>query len=328
MYEFNQIYGNENIIKSLKNSIINNTISNAYIFDGAEKTGKETIAKCFAKLLQCKKNNQNPCNECSSCLSFDNGNNPDVIFLKSEKKTIGVEEIREKIIKNTNIKPFNNKYKIFIIKDAHKMTTQAQNAILKTLEEPPPYTVFLLLSKNYNLFLPTILSRCILFKIKPISTYLIKEFLKNQSFEFDRNNIDIYANYSLGSIGKAIEIATSKHFFELRKFTLNEIYNLQNSDLIQMYNSINKLEEYKDNIQQILDIFLLTYRDAIIYKSTNSFEKVIQKDTNEIIQKLSKFSYKNLIKKINAILNSKNFLNQNINFYMNMECLFLKLKEK
>ncbi len=115
MYEFDEIYGNENIIKSLKNSIKNSTISNAYIFDGAEKTGKETIAKCFAKLIQCQERGDSPCKKCASCLSFDSGNNPDIIYLKSDKKTIylksdkktiGIEEIREKIIKNVDIKPF------------------------------------------------------------------------------------------------------------------------------------------------------------------------------------------------------------------------------
>lgn len=328
MYEFNEIYGNENIIKSLKNSIKNNTISNAYIFDGAEKTGKETIAKCFAKLLQCKENGEIPCQKCSSCLSFDNGNNPDIIYLKSDKKTIGVEEIREKIIKNTETKPFNCKYKIFIIKDAHTMTIQAQNAILKTIEEPPNYVVFLLLSKNYNLFLPTILSRCILFKIKPLNLSLIERYLQNSAEEFDKKNIPLYVAYSEGSIGKAMQIATSTEFFEIRKFTLDEINFLDKKDLIQMYNSINKFENYKENIQEILDIFLLTYRDCLIYKKTNSFEKVIQKDIEKMIYELSQMSIKNLIKKIDAILNAKLYLKQNANFNMAMECLFLKLKEK
>lgn len=328
MYEFDEIYGNENIIKSLKNSIKNSTISNAYIFDGAEKTGKETIAKCFAKLIQCQESSTSPCKKCASCLSFDNGNNPDIIYLKSDKKTIGIEEIREKIIKNVDIKPFNFKYKIFIIKDAHKMTIQAQNAILKTMEEPPSYVVFLLLSKNYNLFLPTILSRCILFKIKPINLNLIEKYLQNSTEEFDKKNIDIYVAYSEGSIGKAMQIATSKEFFEIRKLTIEEITFLEEKDLIQMYDLINKFENYKENIQDILDIFLLTYRDCLIYKKFNSFEKVIQKDIKNLILDLSKMSIKNLINKIEAILNTKLYLQQNANFNMAMECLFLKLKEK
>lgn len=330
MYEFSKILGNENIIKNLKNAIKNNTVSHSYIFDGAEKTGKETIAKTFAKLLQCEENGEKkePCGRCSSCLSFDNGNNPDVIYIKGDKKKLGIEEIREKVIKNTETKPFKHKYKIFIIKNAHTMTIQAQNAILKTIEEPPKFAIFLLLSNNYSLFLPTILSRCILFKIKPLKPNLIEKYLNETNEEIDKINIPIYVAYSEGSIGKAMKMATSKEFLELRNNIINEIKELDEKDLISMYKTIEKIENYKEDIQTVLDIFLLTYRDCIIYNQTKSLKNIIQKDIEFTIKNISKMSIKNLIGKIDAILKAKLYLKQNANFNMTMECLLLKLKEK
>ena len=327
MYEFNKILGNENIIKNLKASIKNDTISHSYIFDGAKKSGKETIAKSFAKLLQCEENGQEPCLKCSSCLSFDNGNNPDIIYIKGDKKKLGVEEIRELVIKNIDTKPFKYKYKIFIIKDAHTMTIQAQNAILKTIEEPPKFIIFLLLSKNYSLFLPTILSRCILFKIKPLKITLIEKYLNNIP-EIDKNYIHLYTAYSEGSIGKALQIANSNEFLEIRKNIIYEIQELEKRDLIGIYKTSQIIERYKEDIQVVLDIFLLTYRDCIIYKQNNSFEKVIQKDINYIIIEISKMPIKNLLKKIDAILKAKLYLEQNANFNMTIESLLLKLKEK
>lgn len=328
MYEFSQIIGNEKIIKNLRNSIKNNTVSHSYIFDGADKTGKETIAKAFAKLLQCEQGADEVCGKCTSCLSFDNGNNPDVIYIKGEKKKIGVEEIREKVIKNTETKPFKHKYKIFIIKDAHTMTVQAQNAILKTIEEPYKFNIFLLLSKNYSLFLPTILSRCILFKIKPLKNDLIEKYLRETTENIDKANIPLYVAYAEGSIGKAMQIATSKEFLELRKNIIQEIEILEKIDLIGLYKLTEKLENYKENIQNVLDIFLLTYRDCAIYNQTKNFDNVIQKDIDHIIKEISKMSIKNLLRKVEAILKAKLYLEQNTNFNMTMECLLLKLKEK
>lgn len=326
MYNFNEILGNERIIENLKNSIKNNTVSHSYILDGKEKTGKETLAMAFSKLLLCENSLKEACGRCSSCISFDGKNNPDFIFIKSDKKKIGVNEIRDYILKNIEIKPFKYKYKVFIIKDAHNMTVQAQNAILKTIEDPPSFAIFIFLSKNYNSFLPTILSRCILFKIKPLTTNLIEKFLLNQ--DIDKEKATICAVYAHGSIGKAIEISKSQDFYNMREYIIKEIYEFDKKDLIETYTFINKLEIYKENINEVLNIFLLIYRDSIIFKLTNKYEKIIQKDINYIINDISNMSVRNLVKKMDAILKAKVYLNQNANFNMTMECLFLKLKEK
>ena len=326
MYRFENIVGNDKIIKSLKNSSINDTVSHAYILDGKEKTGKQLISKTFAKLLLCENSKNEPCLKCSSCISFESGNNPDFFFIDGNKKKLGVSDIRENIIKNIETKPFKYKYKVFIIKDAHNMTIQAQNAILKTIEEPPKFAVFLILSKNYNSFLPTILSRCILFKIKPLSPNIIENFLISKNI--NENMAKFYAIYSRGSIGKAIEIAYSEKFIAFRQDIINDVNKLDELDLIQLYNLIDKYDNIKENINEILDIYLLVYRDSLIFKQTNNFKNIIQKDITNCIQKISHMSIKNLTNKIDAILKTKLSLEQNANFNMTMECLFFKLKEK
>ncbi len=326
MYTFENIVGNENIVNSFIKSSENNTVSHAYILDGKEKTGKQLISKTFAKLLLCENSKSKPCLSCSSCISFETGNNPDFFFIESDKKSLGVSDVRENIIKNLETKPFKYKYKVFIIKDAHNMTVQAQNAILKTIEEPPNFAIFILLSKNYNSFLPTILSRCVLFKIKPLSPAIIKQFLINKNI--NQTMAKFYSIYSRGSIGRALNIAYSEKFINFRQDIINDIVKLDSLDLIQMYNLIKKYEDIKEDINDILDIYLLVYRDSLIFKQTNNFNMIIQTDIKTNIKEISNMSTKNLVNKIEALLKAKLYLEQNSNFNMTMECLFLKLKEK
>ena len=326
MYSFKSIVGNDKIINSFVKSNQNDRVSHCYILDGKEKTGKTLIAKTFSKLLLCENSKTEPCLKCSSCVTFESGNNPDFFFIDTQKKALGIGDIREKIIKNIETKPFKYKYKVFVIKDAHNMTVQAQNAILKTIEEPPSFAKFIFLSKNYNSFLPTILSRCVLFKIKPLSQNLIENYLIQSGIN---NNIaKFYSVYCRGSLGIAKDIAFDKNFVSFRQDIVTDIEKFDSLDLIQMYNLIAKYETLKENITQILDIYLLTYRDSLIFKQTNDFEKVIQKDIKTCIQNISNMNFKNLFNKIDAILKPKIYLEQNTNFNMAMECLFLKLKEK
>ena len=155
MYSFEEIVGHKEIIEGLQQGIKSKKVSHSYIFDGIEGIGKKTLAYAYAKTLQCLKEGISPCNECISCRSFDSGNHPDVFFIKSEKKNLGVDEIREGILKEMEIKPYKYKYKIFIVENADNMTVQAQNALLKTIEEPPAYGIIILfLPIMNNFFLP------------------------------------------------------------------------------------------------------------------------------------------------------------------------------
>lgn len=170
MYSFKEIEGNEHIIKSMRRAVKNKMVSHAYIISGAEGSGKKLIASAFAKALLCDERADEPCCKCVSCRTFDGGNNPDMIYVYPKKtKALSVDDVREQITSDVNIKPYNHDYKIYMIPKADTLTVQAQNALLKTLEEPPEYAVFILLAENTAAFLPTVLSRCVLFDIKPAS---------------------------------------------------------------------------------------------------------------------------------------------------------------
>lgn len=324
---FDKFIGNKNVVRNLKMSILNNKISHCYIIDGVKSSGKETIAKIFSKSILCENNYGNPCLECISCKTIDSLNNPDIFIIENEKKNLSITDVRENIIKNLGTKPFRHKYKIFIIKNSDLMTIQAQNALLKTMEEPPSFVIFILLSNNYNNFLPTVLSRCVLIKLKPLPVNLVQTYLVENGFS-NQNDAKFYANYSRGSIGKSLQLINSESFIEFRKDIVNDIYKLDELDLIQMYKLISSYEKQKENLYEILDIYIITYRDALIFKQLGKVGQIVQNDIFDLLEVLSKMSLENLVIKLEALLITKSNLRQNLNMSLVLECLFLKLKEK
>lgn len=326
MYSFNDILGNEQIIKNLKSAVHNKRISHAYIFDAPEGMGKMLLARVFAKAVLCREGTG--CGNCKSCISFDTDNNPDVIYVKSKKKSLGVDEIREQIGKNIELKPYLYEYKIFIVDDADTMTVAAQNAILKTLEEPPHYGVFILLSNNISSFLTTILSRCVIFKLKPLNFNQIKNYLI-QNENINAHQAEVLAQYCQGSLGKAIEMGNSEEFNQIRTSAVSILSQFRQRDLIGMFKAVSEADKFKENIQTFLDVFIMIYRDSIVYKCFNDEKYIIQKDKLEEIKKIaSEDDLDRLIDRYEAVFNAKKQLKANGNFQMTMEVLFLNLKEK
>ena len=175
--ESERILGQNHILRHFENAIRMGKISHAYIINGEEGSGKMNLAIHFAKALQCERNNSNKainedgeritvpgtaCGQCKSCKQTDSKNQPDIKYITYEKSGIGVDEIREQINDDIDIKPYSSPYKIYIVPESEKMTVQAQNALLKTIEEPPEYAIIILLTTNADTFLQTILSRCVM----------------------------------------------------------------------------------------------------------------------------------------------------------------------
>ena len=170
MAEFRDIIGQEQLKEHLQGAIERNKVSHAYIINGERNSGKEFIAKVFAMALECTdRKDGEPCQVCHSCKQALSGNHPDIIFVSHEKpNVIGVDDIRTQINGDVAIKPYSSPKKIYIMNEGEKMTVQAQNALLKTIEEPPKYVVILLLTENAELLLPTINSRCVMLKLRGI----------------------------------------------------------------------------------------------------------------------------------------------------------------
>lgn len=327
MYTFEEIKANQLIIKNLQNAIRSKKIHHSYIFDGQVGMGKNLFARTFAKTLQCEKEGITPCNACISCKSFDNLNHPDIIYVKSEKSSIGVEEVREKINKIIEIKPYKYQYKIIIVDNADTMTHSAQNAILKTIEEPPRYGVFLFLSTNINSFLPTILSRCVSFKLKPLSNPEVREYLKDTNSVSD-DMLDFYVAYAQGNIGYAKKLVKEEGFFAMRDTMIELISNLDKKDMEGVFSQFKIIEEFKGNIQDAIDIMYLYLRDAIVAKEIGT-EHILQKDKeSNILQYIKSLTLQNLFDRLDAVCDARESLRQNGNFQMTMEVMMLKLRKR
>lgn len=326
MYTFKEFVGNEQIIRNLQNSIINNKLSHAYIINGSSGCGKKLLANTFAKTLQCETNAKDACCNCISCKVFDSSNHPDIIYVKSTNiKSIGVEDIRQQVVNIAHIKPYKYKYKIFIIEDADKMTVQAQNSILKTIEEAPSYAIFLLLSNKINNFLPTIISRCVILKIKPLSTDTISDYI-TYNLSVDTSLAKIYSAFAQGSIGKAILISNSEEFINIRNKAIEYIIELKNKDIVQIFELVNEIEAYKSDIDSILDIFYIFYRDILMAKNSDTKKYILQTDKMDIIQQeYNNLSYDSIFKILDIIEATRQKLRFNANFQLALEVMFLKI---
>ena len=174
MVSFNNIIGHKDIVKHLQNAIKTEKISHSYIFTGRPGSGKKLIATTYAMTLQCEAGGTEPCQKCDSCKKALGKNHPDIIMVNHEKPgTISIDEIREQVIHDVAVKPYCSPHKIYIIPDAEMMTVQAQNALLKTIEEPPEYAVIILLTSNIDALLPTIQSRCVRLDLKVVDDSLV-----------------------------------------------------------------------------------------------------------------------------------------------------------
>lgn len=325
MYSFEQIEGNEFIKNSIKKSIRFHKISHSYIFDGPSLSGKKLLAMSFAKTLLCEEKGEHACGHCISCRSFEAFNNPDVCFVRPAKSSaIGVDDIREQVISTIAVKPYKYRYKIYIIDKADKMTVQAQNALLKTIEEPPEYGIFLLISNNLGSFLETILSRCVVYKLKPIGRKRIEDYLVKNGV--DQNIAGVCASYSQGAIGQALKLAKDDEFNDFRKEIIDIIMSLEERSVKSVFKSVKAFEKYKENIDEAFNILYLWYRDALIYKSTLKEGFLFEADKLKDIAGFSKNKSLNmLLSGIEAVSEAKTYTKYNSNFTMTIEVMFMKL---
>lgn len=324
MYTFDEIVGHEEIINYLQNTIKNNKVSHAYILDGEKGIGKNLVANTFAKTLLCEERSDTPCDNCTSCRTFDSLNNPDVIYVEQTKKTgIGVNDIREQINQDINIKPYAYPYKIYIVNDADTMTQQAQNALLKTIEEPPEYVIILLLSNNINGFLRTILSRCVVLKLKPIKSDKIMNYIIN-NLDIPDYRAELITSFAQGIIGKAKELASSSEFLNMRDSMINIVECIIKGDDYEKLDIVSRFDEYKDTAQDFLDLFMIWFRDLLIIKKIDDESLLINRDKYRTLLKQSQvLSYNKISMIFEKVNNTKNLLKQNVNFKLAIEMMVL-----
>ncbi len=319
------IVKNETIIRNISNIINNDKVTNSYIIEGLKGSGKTLLASYFAKSLLCENFIDEPCCECTNCQNFDKNYIPDVQYISAKKSALSIDEARLHIVDNVHIKPQNQKYKIYII-EADEITIQAQNSLLKTIEDPPSYAVFIFMTSKINLFLPTILSRCTVFKTQYISSDLVYNFLKSSDLDYMDSDIRSVSNFETGSIGQAILLLSKNSLTQHRLELLNTLIELNKTDILGCINLAKQSEKYKADMNMFYNIILALYRDLFIIKTTNNKDLVNQTDIySELLTASYDFDVSKIDKNFKFIYNAINTQNINNNFSIGMETLYIRL---
>ena len=291
---FDNIIGNEKIKEALSKSLESNKILHSYLFIGIEGIGKKLIAKQFAKKILCI---DNECrNNCKSCIEFDTDNNPDFILIEPDGNSIKIEQIRE-LQRKIQEKPIISNKKVYIINNADKMTTEAQNCLLKTLEEPPEFSTIILIGANENLFLSTIKSRCMIIRFEEIKNQELRQYINTN---FDINISENMLKIFQGSIGKAILLKDKKEQYDKIE---NVINNLDCKDIIDILNMSEILYSSKEEIFEILE-----YINVMLFdKAKNNFRYA---------------------KCMNIVEETKKRLSQNSNYEMSIDNMLFNMWEE
>lgn len=328
MGSFKDVVGHKDILKYISSAVENNRVSHAYILNGERGSGKKMLANLFAMTLLCETGDNEPCGKCHSCKQAESGNHPDIIRVTHEKpNSISVDDIRTQVNNTVDIKPYQGPYKVYIIPQADMMTPQAQNAMLKTIEEPPSYAVFLLLTENAETLLPTINSRCVMLKLRNIKDTLIKKYLM-ENLEIPDYKADMCTAFAQGNMGRAIMLANSDHFNEIREEAVQLLKHISEMELNEIVAAVKNISVYKLEITDYLDIIMIWYRDVLLYKATKEIDKVVFKDQLQSIKEQArKSSYEGIELILESLEKAKARLKANVNFDLVMELLFLTIKE-
>ena len=294
---FDEIIGNEKIKEELKRSLEEDKVSHSYMFVGIEGIGKQLIAKAFAQMILCTNETEKGCDKCKSCIEFQSQNHPDFLYIEPDGNSIKIEQIRY-LQRKIQEKPIISNKKVYIINDADKMTQEAQNCLLKTLEEPPEYSIIILIGSNENAFLNTIKSRCMKLTFQPIAPEEIKQYME-KTYGMNNINENMLEAFQ-GSIGKAIALKDKKEEYEnIEKM----IEKLDKTDMTELIGLGSALYQSKEEINDILE-----YMNIVLLKMTKENVK-----------------YANCI---DIVENTKKRLHQNANYDMCIDNMIFNMWEE
>ena len=331
---FADIIGQNEIKEHLQAAIAGGKVSHAYIINGERGMGKHTMAEAFISTLFCEEHGADACEACSECGKISRHNHPDVRYIVPEegKKTIGIDAIRDQLVGDVYIKPYSREIKAYIIPDADSLNISCQNAILKTIEEPPEYVRLLLLTENAESLLPTIRSRCIRLDLKPIvgKDQAIRELLMKK-YELPEYLTAPIMQFAQGNIGRALSLAEGDHFTKL----LDSVFRLvSHIDSMQTYEIFGTAETIKKkasdgdlDLKECLDLLLLWYRDVLLYKSTADPGRLyFTERLREVMRESGLYSYGGLASIIEGIEDTKQLLNANISSDFAFALLMQKMR--
>ncbi len=335
--ELKDLVGQVNLRNWISDVVKSKMVGHSYVFFGPLGLGKKTLATIFAKLYLCTNSKEfdtkeisikkekdflETCGFCDSCRTFESGTNPDFYWLTRENKSIGVDDIR-RLQENIHIAPMYSQRKVYIIPEGELMTDASQNALLKTLEEPPKNVLILILTTNIDKFLPTLLSRIVRKDMEKYSTIQIQKFLMHKFS--NQQNAAFIARIADGNIGKALHLIEDENFLELREAVFDIILGLTDSNQLSNIDFLKFLEANKERIDEILDLFSNFLRDLFVIQQGN-FEKIlINSDKKDImISKSRVYNQDKLLSLLQRIHKVKVGLLKNANFGLSMEYLAME----
>lgn len=323
---FNNIYGQDKQIAILKNAMKRGRVPHAYLFHGMRGVGKRTTAEAFAKALNCLEGNLDSCDRCSSCLKIDHGNHPDIITVEPEGNFIRIDTIRN-LRKQMKFRPFEGGKRVFIIVDADKMNSAAANSFLKTLEEPSPSNILILIASRHHLLPPTILSRCQQLMFNPIQRDTVASFLEKNS-SLDSESARLLASSSGGSIGKALEM-NKDSYLTFRNEIIEKISTGNiDEDPLKILPFLNEFGKDRKEIAERLEILRSWYRDILVYRETGQTKSLIHQDRIEAIKDFAdRISETDILKNIKTINRAYSAIEQNANERLILEWMMFRLAD-
>lgn len=304
--------GHEALINNFKQRCLKNTLSHAHLIAGEDGVGKGKLANILAKFI---------------LNGYLDREYVDIINYSSEKSSFGVDDVRD-IIEEVYKKPFEKDKKVIIIHEGNKLTIQAQNALLKTIEEPPKGVYIIILCESLELILDTIKSRCEIYKLKPLTKSELYEYIKIKKFNYDENEIKSAIAFSEGVPGRIDRYFNDDKLRELRNNIVILIKNLNKNDLEDILQQEESFSNLKNDKEEVLNIFGLFIRDILINKEIENEEFIINSDKLEDIKELTKeMSFKKLNNMIKTIEEARRNIKSNVSWGMMLRVMLMGFME-
>jgi DNA polymerase-3 subunit delta' len=321
------IKGQDKQIEILQNALRENTLAHAYLFTGVSGIGKMTVARALAKILQCKNASDDFCDCCIPCKQITGDTHPDTLIIEPEGNTIKISQIRQ-LQEQLAFTVYEGNKKVVIFDHADRMTIQAANCLLKTLEEPPPHTILILLTSIPYRVPSTIRSRCQRLMFKPLSETLIVELLQNKLGKKTPPELQLIASLAEGSFGNALRWAENEALSERQTF-LEAVNNLDTHSLASIFECASLLGDDKEVVLEKLDMLAVWLRDCAVGKVVNHSHYFINKDLLPLIYTVSSSaSWSDLLKKIEVVKETQRAVQENVNIRLAAEALFLRISHE
>jgi DNA polymerase-3 subunit delta' len=323
---FLDIYGHEKQIVILKQALAQNRVGHSYLFSGIDAAGKKTLALEFAKVVNCEKvdENHDSCGTCPACLKISRNNHPDIFCIEAEGQFIRISAVRE-IQEQMTFKPMEGRRRVFVIDNADRMNDQAANALLKTLEEPSPANILILVTAKPYTLPSTIISRCRHMRFNPLSSDTVAKYL------IERGNIEkqkalLLAGLAGGSIGQALEL-NKDDVIAYRADTLELLANTKQSDPLSLLSFASFFGQDKREIKQGFHILKTCFRDALVYKETGNEQMLINSDNSSLIASMaSRLTGSQILQNIALMEKAGETIEQNVNKSLTLETMAFKLQ--